>query len=129
MESEIQPQRRKRKHSPEFKAEVIQACSRPGVTISSVARTHGLNPGLVRRWLGSRIGGNGPGAGLNVALSAQQASTPSASGFLAVRIEDRQTAAAAAIRLEIRRGCACVSVDWPVHEAAACGSWLREWLR
>ena len=123
MESENQPQRSRRKHSPEFKAEVIQACSQPGVSIRSVALTRGLNPSLVRHWLGSR----GTGAGLNVARSAQQPSTESTSGFLAVRIENRQTAAA--IRLEIRRGPAAVIVEWPVQEAASCSAWLKEWLR
>ena len=123
MESENHSQRTRRKHSPEFKAEVIQACRQPGVSIRSVALTRGLNPGLVRHWLGSR----GTGAGLNGARSAQQPSTQSASGFVAVRIEDRQTAAA--IHLELRRGPAAVVVDWPVQEAASCGAWLREWLR
>ncbi|MDP1650186.1 MAG: hypothetical protein Q8M01_18570 [Rubrivivax sp.] len=33
------------------------------------------------------------------------------------------------IRLELRRGAATIVVNWPAREAAACGSWLREWLR
>jgi transposase len=122
MESEIQPQRSRRKHSPEFKAEVIQACRQPGVSIRSIALTRGLNPSLVRHWLGSR----GTGAGLNVARPAPPAAQPP-SGFLAVQIENRQTAAA--VRLEIRRDSAVVIVEWPAQEAAACGAWLREWLR
>ena len=36
---------------------------------------------------------------------------------------------AAAIRLELRRGSVAMSVIWPAQEAAACGTWLREWLR
>ena len=123
METEIQPQRSRRKHSPEFKAEVIQACRQPGVSIKSIALTRGLNPSLVRHWLGSR----GTGGGTNVARSALQPAAHSPSGFLAVQIENRQTAAA--IRLEIRRDSAAVIVDWPAQEAAACGAWLREWLR
>lgn len=127
MESEIQPQRSRRTHSPEFKAEVIQACSQPGVSIRSVALTRGLNPSLVRHWLASRS----TGAGLNVARPAQQPSTRAASGFVALGIENRQTqtAATAAIHLEMRRGGAAVIIDWPAQEAAACGTWLREWLR
>jgi hypothetical protein len=86
-----------------------------------------LNPSLVRHWLTGRV--YGKGAGQKVTLSAQQAPTPSASGFVAVRLEDRHRVAAAPIRLEIRRDCATVIVDWPAQEAAACGAWLREWLR
>lgn len=119
--------RPRRKHSPEFKAEVIQACKQPGASISSVARERGLNPSLVRHWLAGRVSRNG--AVQKSAPSAQHAATPSAPGFVAVRFEDRHRAAAAAIRLEIRRDCATVIVDWPAQEAAACGAWLREWLR
>ena len=128
MEIEVQSiLRPRRKHSPEFKAEVIQACRQPGVSIRSVALARGLNPSLVRHWLTGRL--YGKGAERKVALPAQQASTPSALGFVAVEFEDRQRAAAAAIRLEIRRDRATVIVDWPAQEAAACGAWLREWLR
>ena len=43
--------RRRRTHSAEFKARVMQACGHPGVSIASVALSHGLNANLVRRWL------------------------------------------------------------------------------
>jgi transposase len=123
VESEIEPQRSRRKHSPEFKAEVIQACRQPGVSIRSVALTRGLNPSLVRHWLGSR----GTGGVLNGAQAALQPAAQTPSGFLAVQLENRQTATP--IRLEIRRDAATVIVDWPAQEVAACGAWLREWLR
>ena len=98
MEVDVQTTARpKRKHSPEFKAEVIRACSQPGVSIRSVARDRGLNPSLVRHWLTGRV--YGKGAGQEVTACAPQAPTPS------------------------------VIVDWPAQEAAACGAWLREWLR
>jgi transposase-like protein len=117
----------RRKHSPEFKAEVIQACRQPGVSIKAVARERGLNPSLVRYWLTGRV--YGKGAGQTAAAPAQQAATPSAPGFMAVRVDDRQATASTAIGLEIRRGGTAVSVQWPAQEAAACGAWLKEWLR
>lgn len=123
MESEIQSKRSRRKHSPEFKAEVVQACSQPGASVRSVALTRGLSPSVVRNWLGLR----GTGAGVNVARSARQSTIDSTSGFLSVEIQSRQTAAA--IRLEIRRGSATAVVEWPVQEAVSCGAWLQEWLR
>lgn len=127
MEAAVQPRRRRRKHSPEFKAEVIAACKQPGVSIGLVARERGLHPGLVRHWLDSPAGGRG--ASLNVAQSAQQTWTAAESSFMAVRIEDRQAPAAQGIRLEIRRGAAVVIVQWPAQDAVACGAWLKEWLR
>ena len=124
MEFETQAQPARRQFSAEFKAEVVQACRQPGVSIRSVALARGLNPSLVRRWL---VGDKG--AGPKRGLSAQQSSTRSASGFVAAHVQDRQPAAAGAIHLEIRRGGTALSLDWPVQEAVACGAWLKEWLR
>jgi transposase len=124
MESDDRPQRGRRMYSAEFKAEVVQACRQPGVSIRSVALARGLNPSLVRRWV---VGGKG--AGLKRGLSARQGSPGSASGFVAVRVQDRQPAAVGAIHLEIRRGGAVLTLDWPVQEAGSCGAWLKDWLR
>ena len=126
MESETQLQRSRRKHSPEFKTEVIQACRQPGVSIRSVALGRGLSPSLVRRWLGSCASG----AAAKVARSASQATTAAISGFVAVRVEDQPPAVpVAAIRLELRRSGATVIVEWPAQQATACGAWLGQWLR
>jgi transposase len=128
MESDNQPQRGRRMYSAEFKAEAVQACRQPGVSIRSVALARGLSPSLVRRWV---VGGKG--AGPKRGLSAQQGSPGSpgspASSFVAVRVQDRQPAAAGAIHLEIRRGGTVLTLDWPVQEAASCGAWIKEWLR
>lgn len=50
-----------------------------------------------------------------------------ATAFVPVRLETPR-AAPANIRLELHRGRTTVIVTWPAQEAAACGSWLREWL-
>ena len=54
--------------------------------------------------------------------------TEAGAGFVPVQLE-MPHAAPADIRLELHRGAATVIVSWPAQEAAACGSWLREWLR
>lgn len=43
--------RRRRRHSEEFKARVVQACRIPGVSIAGLALAHGLNAHLLRRWV------------------------------------------------------------------------------
>jgi transposase-like protein len=43
--------RRRRTHSAEFKAKIVSACRRPGVSIAAVALANGLNANLVRRWV------------------------------------------------------------------------------
>ncbi len=42
--------RRRRTHSAEFKARLVQTCRQPGVSSAAVALAHGLNANLLRRW-------------------------------------------------------------------------------
>ncbi|WP_114968091.1 transposase [Rhodoferax ferrireducens] len=55
------PGRRLRRHSEQFKSEVIGACRQPGVSIAGVALANGLNANLLRRWVVEA--GRGVGAG------------------------------------------------------------------
>ena len=73
-----------------------------------------------------------PSVAAGVAVAAQRPAatrtlTDASSAFVPLQLE-MPRAAPADIRLELRRGAATVIVNWPVQEAAACGSWLREWL-
>ena len=43
--------RRRRRHTEEFKAQVIAACLQPGVSVAAVALANGLNTNLVRLWV------------------------------------------------------------------------------
>ena len=126
MDGEVQDRRRRRTHSPTFKAQVLQACSLPGVSIAAVALSNGLNANLVRRWLNARD----VSAAAAVQTTQLSASSSPTGGdrFVAVQLADRP-AEAADIRLELRRGPVAMSVSWPSQEAAACGAWLQKWLR
>ena len=42
--------KRRRRHSPQFKAEVLKACAEPGNTIAGVAQRYGVNANLVHKW-------------------------------------------------------------------------------
>ena len=121
--------RTRRRHAPQFRAQVVAACLQPGVSISAVALANGLNANLVRRWVkehregvGSDVivpgkGGRGGGAG---AAPAQ---------FVAVAVETAPVMSTGDIRLEVRRGETVVHITWPGAQAGACAQWLREWLR
>jgi transposase len=43
--------RRRRRHSAEFKAAVIQECRKSGVSMAAVALAHGLNATMLRKWV------------------------------------------------------------------------------
>jgi hypothetical protein len=42
---------RRRRHSDEFKAQVVAECARPGVSMAAIALHYGINANLLRRWV------------------------------------------------------------------------------
>ena len=49
------PPRARRRHSPGFRSEVINAAKQPGTSFSAVARSYSLSPSQVRRWMLLRV--------------------------------------------------------------------------
>jgi len=41
----------RRTYSPEYKLEIVEECSVPGVSVAAVALAHRMNANLVRRWI------------------------------------------------------------------------------
>ena len=116
----------RRKHSKEFRAEVIQACREPGASVAAIALRSGLNANVVYRWLREEappVHGDGhSGSAMRKCLDAQ---------FIAVQLPQPSLAATPStdIRIEVVRGPSSVTVSWPLQGAGQCTAWLREWLR
>ena len=123
------PRRRRRTHSPEFKAQVVaEACRTPGVSIAAVALEHRLNANLLRRWVVEEE--RTREAGLIAAGNGLQApSIAAGAAFVPVELPRPAVATMQEIVIELRRGATLVKVSWPVEAAAACSSWLRALLR
>jgi transposase len=119
--------RRRRRHTDEFKANLVAACSRPGVSIASVALANGINANLLRRWIeqgGQRL----PSVDVveaTVDVSRDQAKA----AFVPVQLDPALSQTASDIRIELKRGATTVVVNWPSSAAAASAAWLREILR
>ena len=114
--------RTQRRHSAEFKAQVIAACQQPGVSVAAVAQANGLNANFLRQWL--------------KAYRAGQQQT----GLTAKRTDESPLRAAATlvpvivqttgdIQIEIRRQQTVFQIAWPVSQAASCAQWLRDLLK
>jgi transposase len=41
----------RRTYSPEYKLEIVEECSAPGVSVAAVALCHRINANLLRRWI------------------------------------------------------------------------------
>lgn len=120
----------RRRHSAEFKAEVIAACTEPGVSVSAVARRFELNDNLVHQWR------RGRGAVIGEANARQAAAVPPHTEFVALSLPAPPAAGAMAaaecapcIRIKLERGTTTLNVSWPLTASADCAGWMRELLR
>jgi len=122
--------RTRRRHSPEFKARVIETCLQPGVSIAAVALANQLNTNFVRKWVkahrertAQEISANGGDAG-TVEPTKERAPT-----FVPVTVQTPPAEPSNDIRIEIRRAQTVVQVSWPTSQSSSCAQWLRELLR
>ena len=115
----------RRKHSAQFRAEVLQACRQAGASVAAIALRNGLNANVVYRWLRE------DGRRLDAGVSRHSAvSTRPGAEFIAVQMPQPAVVAASTdIRIEVRRGASTVTVSWPLQGASECAAWLRESLR
>ena len=102
----------RRRHSAELKALVLSECAQPGVSVASVALSHGINANVVHKW--RRLAGAVP--------------LPVAS-FVPVALPAPTYAASADIHMELCRGATSMTITWPAAAAADCAAWMRELLR
>src|SRR6185312_1678317 len=98
---------RRRTHTAGFKAKIVSACRRPGVSMAAVALANGLNANLVRRWV--------------VTEEREQHGIP-------IQVERAPVSTMQEITIELRRGATSVKVALPLAAAAECTGWLRELL-
>ena len=107
--------RSRRRYSDDFKAQVIEACQQPGVSMASVALANGLNANLLRRWVveaespESRSTVREIQPGIKRGVSSEFVQLPIAGGLSSL----------SDIRVEIWNGNNTIAVTWPVSEAAA----------
>ena len=47
----------RRTYDPDAKAQIVQACLQPGVSVARIAMQYGINANLLRTWLGKRRDG------------------------------------------------------------------------
>ena len=114
---------RRRRHSAEFKVQVINACMQPGISVAAVALRHQLNANLLRRWVATQ-------EERNKAAPAREAMAIAPPAFVPLQLPPPESPPAQQeIVIEVRRGGATVTIRWPSSAAADCAAWLQGWLR
>ncbi len=104
-----------RRHSAEFKAQVVTACRQPGVSIAAVALANGVNANMLRRWVGEAARTGALVAGAPVVGSASAAAGASGlAGFVAVQMAAPSAVSAQPdIYIELTRGPTVIVMRWP----------------
>jgi transposase len=118
--------RRRRIHSDDFKADAVASCMRPGVSMASVAMSHGINANLLRRWVQAAEMRAEAVPSSEPAVLARKAST-AATSFVPLSLPAPN--ASSEVRIELRRGAMSITVAWPAGAAIECAAWMRELLR
>lgn len=121
---DLMGRRRRRRHSAEFKAAVIQECMRPGVSIAAVALAHSLNANMLRKWVIDAENALPPKP--KAAAPAQDVPMP---GPAFVPLALPAPAIEGDIRIELQRAGTTVTLVWPASAARECAAWLSDWLR
>ena len=137
MDSKMQEHHKTRKrHSTEFKSQIVSACRAPGASVAGIALAYGVNANLVHQWLRGR--GFKQGAVIPPALATPESEPAPAPApqFIPVALaatapthQGEPACAGTDIRIEVHRGASLVTVSWPQASAKQCAAWLREWLR
>jgi len=111
----------RRKHSAQFKAQVMEACSQPDASAAAIARLYNLNANVVHRWRADQ----------RKALAQQSPSAPALPqpDFIPIGVQPETEMPLRDIRVELQRGGTTAVVYWPAESASSCAAWLREWLR
>jgi transposase len=114
-----------RRHDAQFKAEVIEACLHPGVSVAAVALANGLNANMLRKWVRAHRAEPEQGKPTTRLIEA----TAAALVPVTVAASPEPSSLAPEIRVDLRRGGTTVQMAWPLEAAASLGQCLRELLR
>jgi transposase len=124
------PSRGRRRHTDEFKAQMVGACLRPGVSIAGLALANGLNTNLLRSWVKAHR--DRQSGGVPSRLGREERTEPahcSPPTLVPVTLQTDDAPSCGGIQIEIRRQETVFKITWPTSEAAVCAQWLREVLR
>ena len=115
--STTHPIRRRRRYTAEYKQRLVALCQ-PGISVSALALTHGLNANLLRRWINEYQN--------ELPVSAVSAS----SKLVAVQVDlPAASSISDAIEISLHKNNAHINIRWPVNQAHECADWLSAWLK
>jgi transposase len=108
----------RRRYDKQAKAELVQACLKPGVSVARVALEHGVNANLLRKWITLHLQKQE-----QPAIATSQSVAPSPSPFVAVVPADScGRRAESGLRVRLPNG---IEISLSGHDEDALSSLLR----
>jgi transposase len=109
--SEIRiPAKHRRRHSAQFKAQVLADAVQPGTSVAAVAQRHNLNANLIHKWR-------------RAAERDLPATTP---GFVSLPVTAAPVSTSGAeVRIEIASTCRTVNMFWPCDQPHSLANFIK----
>jgi transposase len=103
-----------RTYTPEFKAQLVAACQRPGASIAALAGQHGMNANVLHRWLKEHLH-SGRHQLVQADMRAIAAVAPQPVAFIPLALPAATPAPESQeIKIELRKGGVSMIVTWPL---------------
>jgi transposase-like protein len=100
--------RERKSDSKSFKAQVVHECQPPGVSLTAIEMSNGINANVVRRWL-------------PLYRDQQAVALPA---FIPLKVEPHRKTEALAI-IELPLGQQTLTVKWPTSDPEGCARLIR----
>ena len=141
MHQDTNGRRRRRKHTPAYKAELVQLCLSSGASLAAIALEHGLNANLLRRWvieherLGLHTLDDGPtdpalvpapAGALPEFIPLGRPTSTSSVMPVSTHRHQRIPTADATVRVELTAPRLNITLHWPSSNSQALAQVLRE---
>jgi transposase-like protein len=111
--------KRRRRHTPELKQQVLGECEQPGVSVASIALRHGLNQNLIYRWRRIQMQ-DAQNDFVRLPMTLPAPANPTG---------NEVSVASATLRIELPSATGPIHVHWPIADAALSVDWLRALMR
>lgn len=121
--SVINKPRKRQRHSPQFKQQVMAACAEPGASVAGIALAHGLNANMLRKWIREHSSNN------QALASPAFVALPMAAAKTRQLITDKAGVNTDSFRIEIPYQHQPIRIHWPVSQSVQCLALLRELLQ
>ena len=119
-------QRTHRTYTPEFKAQLVAACQRPGASIAALAGQHGMNANVLHRWLKEHQRG---GCHQLVEAGTHATAAVPSQGPAFIPLALPPALKEQEVKIKLRKGALSMVVTWPLNAAADLASWTAAILK